>query len=187
MLGLGDSLKLGKFVVNDAAKTFNPADMDLQVGWTEKGLKYDIKLQTLEGEALNPSEENLETFFGISKRLLEGVKAAEAGVAVLNHELTYDIHGDVEGGTWEDMENRLFPESVKLEGYETSTRTGGFVFKRAEKEVVRIYLERSFTVEKGVYLRFVFTALGDIEVADAVAAWRRAVTSVFKQLAIEIR
>jgi len=187
MLSIGESAKLGKYLVNESGKTFAPTDMDLQAGWSEKGLKYDIKASTLEGEASNASEQDLESFFGIGKRLLEGVKATDNGVAVLNHELTYDIHGDVEGGTWEDIVNSLLPDSRQLKGYETLTKTVGFVFTQAQKESLRVYIERSFTVEKGIFFRTVFVAFGDIELPSAVDAWRRAIALLSKELAIEVR
>ena len=187
MISIGDDVKLGKYLVNDSAKTPSPLDMDLQAAWSEKGLKYDIKISTLEGETSNTSDRDLESFFDIGKRLLEGVKAADNGVAVLNHEFSYDIHGDVEGGTWEDIVNSLLPDSRQIKGYETFTKTGGFVFNRAEIESMRLYVERSFSVDKGIFFRTIFVALGNVELPSAVDAWHLALASISKEFAIEVR
>ena len=187
MLSIGESAKLGKSSVSEAGKTFNPIDMDLQLAWPEKDLKYDIKLATFEGEASKSGEQDLELFFAAGDRLLAGVKTTDNPVAVLNHEFTYDIHGDVVGGSWKDMVDGLFPGSMKVAGYETLTKTGGFIFKRGENEWVRIYLERSFIVENGIFLRTVFVLTGDVELAIATAAWRRTVALLCKEFDVELR
>jgi hypothetical protein len=180
-------VRLGKSVVNDFSKTVNPTDMNLNLSFPDKGLRHDVKLTSLEAEASNTSEQGLESFFEIGQRLLESVKAVDSGAAVINQEFTYDVHGDMDGGTVDDLLDALMPGSKQLKGYNTNSKTAGFVFGIPDKESLRIYLERSFTVEKGIFLRTNFVALGDLELTSAVDAWRRSSASIYKELGFEVK